>query len=103
MKIPNKERIKKVLELRRSNAATPIPSKKKYSRKIKHKKTAVGSQRFWDQLKFQLARIQLRSRACRYGCDQKHPRFCSVLQKMSVAYGIILLINERPTNEIKTF
>jgi len=48
MKLPNKERIKKVLELRRSNAATPIPSKKKYSRKTKHKKTAVGSQRFWD-------------------------------------------------------
>ena len=38
MKLPNKERIKKVLELRRSNAATPIPSKKKYKRKPKHKK-----------------------------------------------------------------
>jgi len=37
MKLPNKERIKKVLELRRSNAATPIKSKKLYSRKIKHK------------------------------------------------------------------
>lgn len=37
MKLPNKERIKKVLEIRRSNAATPIPSKKVYSRKRKHK------------------------------------------------------------------
>jgi hypothetical protein len=37
MKLPNKERIKKVLEIRRSNAAQPIPSKKVYSRKRKHK------------------------------------------------------------------
>jgi hypothetical protein len=37
MKIANKERIKRVLELRRSNAATPIKSKKLYSRKRKHK------------------------------------------------------------------
>ena len=37
MKTENKERIKRVLELRRSNAATPIKSKKIYSRKIKHK------------------------------------------------------------------
>ena len=37
MKLPNKERIKRVLELRRSNAATPIKSKKLYSRKQKHK------------------------------------------------------------------
>ena len=34
----NLPRIKKVLELRRSNAAQPIPSKKKYSRKVKHKR-----------------------------------------------------------------
>lgn len=34
----NLPRIRKVLELRRSNAAQPIPSKKKYSRKIKHKR-----------------------------------------------------------------
>ena len=33
----NLTRIKKVLELRRSNAAQPIKSKKIYSRKIKHK------------------------------------------------------------------
>jgi hypothetical protein len=32
------EKVKKVQELRRSNAATPIPSKKKYTRKTKHKK-----------------------------------------------------------------
>ena len=33
----NLPRIKKVLELRRSNAAQPIKSKKVYTRKIKHK------------------------------------------------------------------
>jgi len=48
MKLPNKERIKKVLEIRRSNAATPIPSKKVYSRKRKHKKAAVGKTMNWD-------------------------------------------------------
>jgi len=31
------EKVKRIQELRRSNAATAIPSKKKYSRKIKHK------------------------------------------------------------------
>ena len=48
MKLQSKERIKKVLEIRRSNAATPIPSKKTYSRKRKHKKTAVGKTMNWD-------------------------------------------------------
>lgn len=38
MKLPNLERIKRVLELRRSNAAQPVKSKKAYSRKVKHKK-----------------------------------------------------------------
>jgi hypothetical protein len=32
------EKVKQVQELRRSNAATAIPSKKKYTRKIKYKK-----------------------------------------------------------------
>jgi hypothetical protein len=31
------QKIKRIQELRRSNAATAIPSKKKYSRKRKHK------------------------------------------------------------------
>ena len=31
------ERIKRVLELRRSNAAAPIPSKSNYKRRPKHK------------------------------------------------------------------
>ena len=31
------EKVKRIQELRRSNAATPIPSKKKYNRKRKHK------------------------------------------------------------------
>ena len=30
-------KVNRVQELRRSNAATPIPSKKKYSRKTKYK------------------------------------------------------------------
>jgi len=38
MKLPNLARIKRVLELRRSNAAQPIKSKKAYTRKVKHKK-----------------------------------------------------------------
>lgn len=32
-----KEQLRKLLELRRSNAATSLPNKKKYSRKEKHK------------------------------------------------------------------
>ena len=32
-----KNKIIRIQELRRSNAATPIPNKKNYSRKIKHK------------------------------------------------------------------
>jgi hypothetical protein len=31
------EELRRLLELRRSNAASPVPSKKKYSRKRKHK------------------------------------------------------------------
>ena len=31
------EKVKRIQELRRSNAAQPIPSKKVYSRKRKHK------------------------------------------------------------------
>ena len=46
MKLPNKERIKRVLELRRSNAATPQKNKKVYTRKVKHKKDHTGSLRF---------------------------------------------------------
>ena len=32
---------------------------------------------------------ELRSRACRYGCDVKHPEICSVLRKMSVNPDIL--------------
>jgi hypothetical protein len=35
------ENVNRVQELRRSNAATPVPSKKKYTRKTKHKKNKV--------------------------------------------------------------
>jgi len=31
------EELRRLLELRRSNAASPVPSKKKYTRKRKHK------------------------------------------------------------------
>lgn len=37
-KSSNPAKVKKVQELRRSNAATPVPSKKVYTRKKKHKK-----------------------------------------------------------------
>ena len=36
-KSPNPARVKKVQELRWSNAATPVPSKKVYTRKRKYK------------------------------------------------------------------
>ena len=32
-----KEELRKLMELRRSNAAAPLRNKKKYSRKLKHK------------------------------------------------------------------
>jgi|Laugresu1bdmlbsd_1035121.scaffolds.fasta_scaffold156511_1 hypothetical protein len=35
------EKVKRVQELRRSNAATAIPSKKKYKRKTKNKKEKI--------------------------------------------------------------
>ena len=35
------ENVKRVQELRRSNAATPVRNKKKYTRKTKHKKNKV--------------------------------------------------------------
>jgi len=31
------DKVKRIQELRRSNAATPVRNKKKYSRKLKHK------------------------------------------------------------------
>lgn len=34
----SREELRRLLELRRGNSATPIKSKKKYTRKIKHKK-----------------------------------------------------------------
>jgi hypothetical protein len=40
MKIPKtKEELRRLLELRRSNAARPLKNKKKYTRKVKHKGT----------------------------------------------------------------
>jgi hypothetical protein len=35
------EKVKRVQELRRSNAATPIKNKKKYNRKTKNKKNKI--------------------------------------------------------------
>ena len=37
-----KEELRRVLELRRSNSATPIKNKKRYTRKTKHKKDNNG-------------------------------------------------------------
>lgn len=34
----SREELRRLLELRRSNAASSVPSKKKYKRKTKHKK-----------------------------------------------------------------
>jgi hypothetical protein len=35
------DKVKRIQELRRSNAATPIKNKKKYSRKVKHKNAST--------------------------------------------------------------
>jgi hypothetical protein len=37
----NLSRIKRILELRRSNASVPVRNKKKYTRKSKHKKKLI--------------------------------------------------------------
>ena len=42
---PVPTRVQKVQELRRSNAATPVPSKKTYKRKPKNQKAADERQR----------------------------------------------------------
>ena len=58
----NKNRVKRVQELRRSNAATPVPSKKKYKRKPKNEKEKYLKTYcdliapYFRQLKFQQAR-----------------------------------------------
>jgi len=36
IKFPNRDRIKRIQELRRSSAATPVPNKKRWSRKMRH-------------------------------------------------------------------
>jgi hypothetical protein len=36
------EELRRLMELRRSNAATPLRNKKQYSRKIKHKKLDIS-------------------------------------------------------------
>jgi hypothetical protein len=35
-----RDKVKRIQELRRSNAAQPVRNKKKYTRKIKHKKAS---------------------------------------------------------------
>lgn len=39
-----KEKVKRIQELRRSNASQPIRNKKKYTRKIKYKKAELVNQ-----------------------------------------------------------
>jgi len=41
----SKEELRKLMELRRSNAATPLRNKKLYTRKIKHN---IGKKLNWD-------------------------------------------------------
>ena len=71
------EKVKRVQELRRSNAATPQKNKKKYTRKTKHKKNK-SLKLFSDLVSpfFKQFNIQLnsapRTRACRYECDIYH-------------------------------
>lgn len=38
----SREELRRLLELRRSNAASPVSNKRKYSRKVKHKDRQTG-------------------------------------------------------------
>jgi hypothetical protein len=40
----SKEALRRLLELRRSNAASPVASKRKYTRKRKHKNQEAGNE-----------------------------------------------------------
>ena len=55
------EKVKRIQELRRSNAATPIKSKKVYTRKTKYK----------NKLDNQLKKCA-RGRVCRLRCEINH-------------------------------
>ncbi len=76
------DKVKRIQELRRSNAAQPVRNKKKYTRKTKHKN------------KFEQQRcppVKLRGRACPYGCDQYHPGKLGQDWIMSVRSAIIAI------------
>ena len=75
------DKVKRIQELRRSNAAQPVRNKKKYTRKIKHKNKFDQQPAAWP--------AKARGRACRYGCDQNHPGKLGQDWNMSV-HSVIL-------------
>ena len=60
------DKVKRIQELRRSNAAQPVRNKKKYTRKIKHKNKIESW--FVD-----IAPTRVAASGVSYGCDQNHP------------------------------
>ena len=47
-KFPNKDRVKRIQELRKSNAATPEPDRSKYSRRIRHAWKSMLKKGEWE-------------------------------------------------------
>ena len=86
------DKVKRIQELRRSNAAQPVRNKKKYTRKIKHK-NKLDNWRSWPAIRCGVGRVVT-------GVIKNTLEILGVLQKMSVACGIIpLSTNERSTHE----
>lgn len=85
------EKVKRIQELRRSNAATAIPSKKKYTRKIKYKN------KLDNQLNFGPTRL---TGHCQYdtpftACDFYLINTGGYNWRMSVGSGILPTIKKR--------
>lgn len=94
-----KNKVTRVQELRRSNAATPIPSKKKYKRKSKNQKEKYLKTYceliapFFRQLKFQQARTKEWGPKARYGQVTTHPRFCEIYHKINLRHADTQMVN----------
>ena len=81
----NLPRIKKVLELRRSNAAQPIPSKKIYKRKQKHKRRVDLTEQI-APAKAVRAKTPLRQ-------VTTHPEICEVYHKINIRHADSKMVN----------
>ena len=85
MKLPNKERIKRVLELRRSNAAQPIKSKKLYSRKRKHK----NKNESWSKTACDIGHSPHKGEGAKPSLRQvpTHPENCEFYHKINLRHA----------------